>query len=724
MGKRLYLSMIMHANMLYDRFGRDEILDKFPKMYRYVVRSVEKYPAMRIGFELSGVTILMLKRHAPDVLDGIRHAVKAKRAIVLGTYFSNPLNMCTDEYFNYQNAWLGVEIVKRELGEPSGFYPQENSYHPGMPSIIRRLGLTWMTVPAILGKRPFHVKGLNNDTTIGLPTEVVDAENLDRLYDEYPDNSIIAPIVDSEYHPNFDVIMSKIAQMNETGRQIEWISVPDYLSRFKAEESRDCPPCTSVDTIYARWITSPENVKLHEATMEAMKLYHDAAKLKDMIRAQYGKDVDIPYQDTVLVEEKNVVTAEIEDLSCLPDIAGEYLAKGATVSTLTRALYLLLWAMNSDARGWYPLVQKTRQRADDLALASALCKDVIDRGLSLMKKEMGHSEADVMLLYNPHMKKDFDVHLGLGKALEFNNVSRNHVSNLKSASGVETILRLQGDRKSVEVLECRSSPTFDKFRWEAGTSIRNASSALSLKDYSLEYRHDDRNMTVYLSMPALVEVKNGTIETDFIKYFSFKPVLVEIGKKMHPCMRVGRKLNESIYVTEYYSLQEDRLECEWEFFFPRSVILGNLTWETNTIEAVVKGGFTKVHGNIPGGIIDYELQNGRITALNYAIADGDGGGVSLVSLTGSQGFRLNGQKGELAVSLGASTLGPSSVPALMTIDPECTNGSGIYQFEKFGYVTFNGTYRHRFVILPFTGSRQESGIDVKAELCNKNVYVY
>ena len=724
MQKKIYLSIIMHANMLYDRFGKDEILDKFPKMYRYIVRAIEKYPEIRAGFELSGVTVLLLKKYAPDILEGLKNIVKEKRGVFLGTYFSDPLNMCTDEYFNYWNAWMGTEIIRKELGEPSGFYPQENSYHPGMPAILNKLGLKWMTVPSMPDKKPAYVKGLDNGMIVGVPTEVSDYDNFERLYEEYPDNSIIVPIIDSEYHPNFDKIIRKLAEMKEAGKEIEWISIPDYLKKFKPEGEHFYPPMTSVDLIYARWITSPENIRIHEATMEAIKLYHDAVKLKEIIKCEYEHDIDVPYEDSVIIEEKNIITAEIESLSDFPGTDAEYLAPGKNVSMLTRAFYVLLWAMNSDARGWYPLIQKTRERTDSFVAASALCRDVIDRGLHFIKQRKGYSDADIMVVYNPHMKEDFDVSIKNGKALEFDNINKNDAMNLKSPAGVETIVRFRGNAKRFEFLKYRHSNIYDRFRWEDGRSVENETSRLALKDYSLEYEFGKVRMEVFLNMPAFVEIKNGTVEMDFIKYSSFKPVFVEVGRKLYPCMRIGRKLNESIYVCENYTLKDDCLECEWEFYFPRDVILGNMTWETNTIEAVVKGNFKKAYCNIPGGIIGHESGSGRMTALNYAIATGDDYGVSIVSMTGSQGFRINRNSGELALSLGASTLGPSSVPAHMSVDPECTNGSGIYQFEKFGFVTFKGTYRHRFVILPFTGSREDCDIDRRAELCNKNVYIY
>ncbi len=723
MGKRISLSVIMHANMQYDRFGRDEILDKFPRMYRYILRSVETHPEMRIGFEQSGATILMLKRHAPDVLDGIRDAVAARRAIVLGTYFSNPLNMCVDEHFNFWNAWLGVEIVRREIGEPSGFYAQENSYHPGMPSVVRKLGLTWMTVPSLAARQPFSARGLTGETITGVPTEVVDAENLERLYAEYPDDAIIVPIVDCEYHPNFEAFTAKIALMREAGRRIEWTSVPEYLARSAPGESLDILPCTSADTLYARWTTSPENVRLHELTMESIRLYHDAVALRDMIRVEYHEDIDVPYRDSVVTRERNVITAGIEDLSCLPDVAVEYLSESKEVSTLTHAFSLLLWATNSDARGWYPLVQKTLQRRDDFAHAAALCREVIDRGLRLLKGRKGLSDTDSKVVYNPHRARGFELRLRGERALVFEGVARGDALNLKSAEGVETTARIAGSGNSVQVLTYRPAPDCDRFTWQAGSAIQNGSSELSLQDYSLHYTCGARTMTLFLSLPAFVEVKNGTIELDVIKHFSYRPIFTETGRRLDPCMRIGRKINESIYVTELYTLKGDRLECAWDLFFPRDVILGNLTWETAQIEAVVTGGFKRIHGNIPGGVYGYPFRSGRITALTYAIGVADDGGAALVSLSGSQGFRLDGQRGELAVGLGASTLGPSSVPALMTVDPDLSNGSGIYQFEKFGYVTFHGTYRHRFVILPFTGGYAASGIEARAELCDKNVYV-
>jgi len=64
--KRVYLSVLLHGNMCYDRYAGQEIREEFPRIYAAGVRAMHRFPQVTAHVDLPGPTVLSLKRHAPQ----------------------------------------------------------------------------------------------------------------------------------------------------------------------------------------------------------------------------------------------------------------------------------------------------------------------------------------------------------------------------------------------------------------------------------------------------------------------------------------------------------------------------------------------------------------------------------------------------------------------------------------------------------------------------------
>ena len=72
--------------------------------------------------------------------------------------------------------------------------------------------------------------------------------------------------------------------------------------------------------------------------------------------------------------------SNIERAELYPD-HDKYLMRDSVTTCLSRADRLLLWAVNSDAKGWFPLYEKRRERMNALENSSILSRSVLARAV-------------------------------------------------------------------------------------------------------------------------------------------------------------------------------------------------------------------------------------------------------------------------------------------------------------------------------------------------------
>jgi hypothetical protein len=128
-----------------------------PTIERYVARlrrgleKVEASPALRLGFEWSGLELEMLATDFPDVLDKMKKlAAAGKVTFYHGTYSQPHLQILSSES-NVQQFEIGREVYQT-LGLPAveTYAHQEASLHDQVPQLLRAVGIRYATIPAFV----------------------------------------------------------------------------------------------------------------------------------------------------------------------------------------------------------------------------------------------------------------------------------------------------------------------------------------------------------------------------------------------------------------------------------------------------------------------------------------------------------------------------------------------------------------------------------------------
>ena len=132
--KTVYLALMLHANMCYDRYTKHTIRDQFPRIYRTAVQALRRYPEVIAHIDLPGITIKSLQLVAPDLLADLQELARRGQVVFVGCQYAASHAICCDAETDVQAARLTAEMIRHELGaEPTGFFPQEIVCHPQTP---------------------------------------------------------------------------------------------------------------------------------------------------------------------------------------------------------------------------------------------------------------------------------------------------------------------------------------------------------------------------------------------------------------------------------------------------------------------------------------------------------------------------------------------------------------------------------------------------------------
>lgn len=383
--KKVYMSYILHGNMNYDRYVRPTIWRDFPKIYDGLLDFMDEHPDFCGQLQFSGQTLGSMRQAAPAVLD---HAMRIHRRGQLnftGTFYSEPVNVNMDGETNYLCAWLGTKIATDFAGTTDGYYLQERAYHPQLPWILNHAGVTW--APVITGDDsyyPFRLRGMDGSVSTCVP---VTRDSLREKILRAPKNSLIVVEEDYEIPSSFTHTYDMVKKLNaeQTGIEVVWITVKDYIKRFGVKGERYVDHSAKArnrdNGTYSRWTADPLDIILQGHTLRAMNDFRAARIMSALTSGIYGASADIPLEGSGVTLKEDPLTWNIERADLYPDVEPKYLARGGEITLLSRAEHLLLWAVNSDAKGWFPLYEKRRERALSLENSSLLSRDVISRGM-------------------------------------------------------------------------------------------------------------------------------------------------------------------------------------------------------------------------------------------------------------------------------------------------------------------------------------------------------
>ncbi|MFB0560975.1 MAG: hypothetical protein ACETWM_07160 [Candidatus Lokiarchaeia archaeon] len=144
----VYVNFHFHLNMFYAEYTDEEVIRRFPNIYRALLDFFDRFPRIKAGWDIEATrSIDFLRRVAPDVIDRLNKGVeKGQFEILLDTWsFSLPA-LHTGEEFDFQHR-LAVENLSKTFKRVSGgYFAQECSYHSAMPILFRRNGVEFFLI--------------------------------------------------------------------------------------------------------------------------------------------------------------------------------------------------------------------------------------------------------------------------------------------------------------------------------------------------------------------------------------------------------------------------------------------------------------------------------------------------------------------------------------------------------------------------------------------------
>jgi len=733
--KIVYVTLIYHGNMCWDRYTKDQIRRDFTKAYRLIVDVWKKHPELRSNVELSGVTVKTLQQTAPDLLEDMKRLEKTGRLVFVGTHYAAQVNLCTDEETELRSIRLGTEINRRELGvKVHGFWPQEISYYPQLPRVLREAGLEWTVIrPIKFRKRPIRLRGLDGSEIIGIPLcNMQLIEDFEQLYDQCSDGDLIA--FGGDFEANWPDILSRLLKavnnLRKKGKRIEFATVPEYLMKHPIVEVEEMPVFRASNPeesdkspSLSRWVSDPLDIIVHEQTKRAMYAVRHAETLATLVKEAYGVDVNLPIEKSKMTLIDDPAGWSIEDVKDFPQVETDYLSLEGKPTMLSRMWHYLLLGVNSDSRGWYPIIERRRHRICSLKNAELLALEVISNALRVIGGRIsliGMKGDHLFVVYNPLRNRKAHITLRLDSPYKFFDVNDEEIPSFSrlTSEGIITEAIVDVPDYGYTIIKAFKKGKLEKSEWRPGKSIQKGSLRLEYENGSLKLRRGDEEIELFLE-PFKLRLL-GKDEKPRIVFFKADNATVKIRKRLNPEMIVYSRLDWGVGFKANFTLEEDVLRCEVEFDFRSPSYVGEGRWMPNGLTFSVKSKPGNVYYDIPYGVVKHHYdEECHIAASRFAALQSDESGVAMISTSGAQSFKCNAKEGLLGIVLGASTIGtPIEPPKIVFME----NGQFHHQLKTDGEI-FAGKYRHTFVIYPYKGDWRDADVPHKARQENESVYV-
>ena len=736
--RKVYMSFILHGNMNYDRYVRTTIWEQFPVIYDNLLDFIEAHPDFKGQVQFSGQTAGSLMKTAPEVLTHALALQEKGQLNLTGTFYSEPVNVNMDGETNFRCAWLGTKIIGQIAGTTDGFYLQERAYHPQLPWILRESDVSW--VPVIAGDdvfRPFRLKGMDGSYSVCVPTS---REHLMEKVARAPADALIVIEEDYEIPQHFSDTYEQVARFNaeHPDIQVEWITVKDYIARFGLGEERYVDHTVKARSpengTYSRWTADPLDIRVQEATNAAMADLRAARMLNALMAGCTGAPVDQPFSEAGILLERDPLTWNIEHTDLYPEVEERFLARDGKVTVLSKAEHLLLWAVNSDAKGWFPLYERRRERVWSLHTSSELSKSLIYKALDRLAEGMRLKGYDKYYLVASmeqarnacvRFEEDFPCRFydcASGAELP----SSSHSDGGKRIHEVEVALPAFG----YKVIGARRADAPDNHPWMPGERIESDGISLTVEGDKVLLERGGRQMEIRLDpflVKTLAEVTAGKDDAAWRSAAPYGPVRSSVRQLDGACqLRLLSQPDWQVHLEQVYTIRRGSVICDLAFTFPNPCLIRRhgdfqgLSYRPEGLDFVVetsRGGTPFF--DIPFGISEGVDGVSYLCPLSTCFLQQDGGGLVVSPQTGEQAFRVDAAQGAVTVFLGASTTsGPIHEVGLTFEGPTRVHHEPAWYSEPF-----HGTYTHRIILHPYDGDWESEHIPLVFRNLSAPVYV-
>lgn len=719
--KKIYMSFILHGNMNYDRYVRTRLWHDFPIIYDNLLTFMDEHPDFKGQLQFSGQTLGSLKQAAPHVLDHAMKIHKRGQLNFTGTFYSEPVNVNMDGETNYRCALLGTRIIEDFLGaKTDGFYLQERAYHPQLPWILSNSNVSW--TPIITNDdswRPFRLSGLDGSSSVCVP--ITRRRPLERVV-VAPENSLITIEEDYEIPQKFSRTYAQVAEFNATNQdiEIEWITVKEYIEKFGLDKERYVDHSAKVKELdhgtYSRWTADPLDIKIQGHTDHAMVDFRSANILNALLQHNNGWCMDKEVSQSDITPIDNPLTWNIERAELYPEVEPKFLTRNGKITTLSRAEHLLLWAVNSDSKGWFPLYEKRVERINSLLNSSLFSKSIIHDGMDKIAQNVKLKGYDTyfMALCMDH-SAERTITINSDKAYTIYDYASGKSLNsrcTRTAEGYTIDFKAEIPSFGYAIFGAKSLEKAEVKAWREGNTISADNISITASEDKVVITEGDRKTELSLApfmIKALAEMRIGEGND---KWREAKQYGATRTKVCGSELIVDRQLDWLLHMRQHFIIEKGRVVCNIDFTAPHPTIIRRLgkegsSFDPRGLDLIINTGKPcKTVFDIPFGLSEYTKGGeGHFCLLSMCALESADGGVIIKPRTGEQGFSVNADKGEMTLYLGASTSsGPVKDVALEFVTPV-----NVYQEQSWTLEPFHGTHSHTIVFDTYKGKWQQSG---------------
>lgn len=734
--RTVYMSYILHGNMNYDRYVRTTIWRDFPAIYDNLLDFMDQYPDFKGQLQFSGQTLNSLKQAAPHVLE---HALKIHERGQInftGTFYSEPVNVNMDGETNYRCALLGTKIIEDFIGKKTdGFYLQERAYHPQLPWILNNSDVSW--TPVITGDdtwRPFKLTGMDGSVSVCVP--ITSRKPLEKVAIA-PANSLIVIEEDYEIPHKFSRTYNQAAEFNRNNPDIEivWITVKEYIEKFGTDSIRYVDHSAKVRSLengtYSRWTADPLDIIVQDMTNRAMADFRSAITMNSLLTYTKGWSSDKDIKECNVTTYNDPLAWNIERADIYPDVEPSHLTRNGKVTTLSRAEHLLLWAVNSDSKGWYPLYEKRSERMTSLKNSSSLSTSVIEDNLDKISSYIrlnGYDTYFIAANMEQARKKQITLECPHPYAIYDYNTGKELKSVCRRDSDKYTI-SFDAELPAFGYTTFGAKETADAAVtiWEDGESISADGITITASKDKVTIEENGFKNDITLApfkIKALAEIAKGEGDDKWRDAQQYGRTRIQ--KSGSRELIIDRQIDWLVHMRQKFTIQDGKSICDISFNFPHPTVLRKLgehagQFDPRGLDLHISSGLkSKTVFDIPFGMTEFkEDGTGYFCPLSTCIMENERGGIMVAPQTGEQGFSVNADNGEMTLHLGASTeSGPIKDVTMTFQTPVHVIHHAAWYLEPF-----HGQYTHRIVIDTYKGTWQENSIPLSIREISAPVYV-
>ncbi len=727
--KKVYISFMLHGNMCYDRYTKQEIREKFPLIYAAGIRAMHQFPQVTAHIDFPGLTTLSLKRYAPWLLDELKPLVARKQVVMGGCEYAASLSLCSDEESSLLAARLGMQIMRDEL-QPDAhvFLPQEVAFHPQSPLIMNQAGASGLIVVSGDWARPLRMRGVDGSEVVVYPASMSECApgGLEGLYDTHADGDFVLIGGDFEMLGNVAEYAAKIDELAAKNKHIEWTTVDRYeaevgihdrytaLSPFgHTHDDRPASPS------FSRWVSDPQDIAWHAQAVQALDALRSAGMAEVAARVHGLGSVDVPLEQAWTSAPDNAWDHYFEHALEYPEVETCYLSATGQPTLLSRAWHQALIGLNSDASGWVPWAPRTRHRALALHSARALADEVVTRFAGRLAQQItrprGTTVPDAFALaLNAAPARTVEVALETERPMA---ITEPDGTPLRPTQGeaFPTATLLQDGRWSTQaraalpaygykLLGLVPTSQIETWQWQPGWAVEFADRRAELVDGVLTIAEGAQAgqaaqaVQVSLAPFALADPAGLAPHEDLTPDWRYAQTRVRT-TSLGSDLEVFTELAWALWLRLVIGLRHDRVELAAEVTIDLPRTIGRRRFDPQGLVLQLRGRPGTAYYDIPYATLRHPSADPSfVAAQRFAAIDAEDAtrtSFGVISLGGNQSFQVMGREGIVGAGLGASKQARPAVRPRCVLAPDGTAQHLVTPASD----PLDGDYEHRFALV-------------------------